>query len=365
MKKLTCAFLVFLISFCSLLSTFGCASPTGDTINKTALGTAFHLEVYDKTIPNELKTQINNLIDQTESILSTTLASSEIYTFNNAEPNVPVSLSDLSYGVLSRALDYSNATLGQFNPLVYPLTELWGFSPDKYPVLGFSVPTFTQIENAKALADRSLITLDAQTKTITKSQVGVKVGLGGMAKGFLTDQIATILKTNGFEKGYINFGGSSLYVLSLQSDDNVLGIKHPLKNYTTILELKNSQIKDYAVSTSGDYERSYTINNKTYSHIINPKTGMPIDGGIRSATVIGDNAEYLDALSTALCTLSYDKDDHQNSTLITYLNSILSLNTDLKVFVFYDDGESKIILTNKKQGEEFTLLDNSFVVKQI
>ena len=137
---------------------------------------------------------------------------------------------------------------------------------------------------------------------------------------------------------------------------------HPRKD-GNIIKI-TEKLTDLSVSTSGDYERTYFYNGTTYSHIIDPSSGRPADTHIASATVITENGLKADALSTALCLFSHDPKNSDNSELIDFIKNTLK-TSDFKnsaFYVVYDDNNYKQIITNKKQGENFTLSDNDYQV---
>ena len=157
-------------------------------------------------------------------------------------------------------------TDGKFDPSVYPLTLLWRFAPE-YPVPNFSVPTEEEIAAAKSLVGYDKFFFgSAAVKTVS----GAKLDFGGALKGYAADEIAKIMKADGVTSGFVNIGGSSLYIIG--ADD--LSVRHPRRSGENIITVKLKDA-DLSVSTSGDYEKTYVNGGKTYSHIISPVTGCP------------------------------------------------------------------------------------------
>lgn len=268
----------------------------------------------------------------------------------------------------SRAVDVFNAcknlfafTNGKFNPAVFPLVELWQFAPS-YPVQNFTPPTQDEINE---ILTSNVITFDNFILTenvLTKTNANAKMDFGGALKGYASDKIAELLTSYGATKGYVSIGSSSLNILNM----NAVSVKHP-RNDGLILKINLEEDKNYAISTSGDYERYYEFDGIRYSHILDGTMGKPAQTNIVSATIIGNNGLVCDALSTALCLCEYDLEKASESELFSLINKILS-STDYssaQIFAVYDDGENKLIITNKKQGEDFTLLDTNYVVVNI
>ena len=181
--------------------------------------------------------------------------------------------------------------------------------------------------------------------------------LGGIVKGYAAEQAGKILLSAGHSSGYVNVGGSSLHLLSV----NTLGISRPRSN-GTILTVNAKNLKGVSVSTSGDYEKFYSLDGVRYSHIINPFTGKPSTTNVCSVTIIGADGAYSDAITTASCLKEYDETNFENSQLIVFLRSIISQNAGCSVYAVYDDGNTKQVITNKIKGEHFTLNDNNYTV---
>lgn len=364
MKTLTKTFCALLAAFFAATSVAACSNANGrQTINLTRFNTAVHIEVYDKDIDDDEKKEITTLLTDLENELSVSKSDSKVSTFNNGKANETTVFSDTAITLIKLAKEYYTKTGGKFNFAVYPLAELWGFSSGVYPVKNFAPPAKEKIEDAKKLADPNQIIVDGNA--VSKMTDGIKIDFGGLAKGYAAERVAEILKNNGHTNGYVNIGGSSLYILSLQDGSNTLGIRHPRNANKNIITLTKAQTVNTAVSTSGDYERYYEYDSDRYSHIIDGKSGSPANTGIVSATILGGDACFTDALTTALCLTEHTPNDTKNSPLTNFINEILSDNPNLKFFVFYEKGEVKQLVTNKRQGEDFTLLDKNYTVVKI
>ncbi len=351
MKKLTKVFGIFFATFLSLCF-YSCANqPTAYSLSFVKFNTSVRVEVYDKPISKTTENQITTLLTDIDSELSTTLSSSKVYAFNGANAYEQVTFSPTAISIIANAKDYYALTGGKFNFAVYPLTELWGFSATSYPVFNFTPPSDGDISTAKALCNVTNIVIDGNQ--VYKTADGVKMDLGGLAKGYAVSKVTQALKSAGHTNGYVNIGGSSMHILALSGKDNYLSIRHPRAN-GTILSFKQSYVNDVAVSTSGDYERYYEQGGKHYSHIIDCASGKPTDTGIISATVLKGDPCLTDALTTALCL-----------TKRSELASVFENFPDLKFFVFYQSGDTKELITNEKQGDNFTLLDDTFKIVTI
>jgi len=176
--------------------------------------------------------------------------------------------------------------------------DLWGFTDWQ-----FSLPAREKIKSALKLAGSDKIILHDNDNVIQFKLPGMKIDLGGIAKGYAVDCAVTKLKEAGIKNCLINAGGQ-IYCLG----DNLgrpwkVAIKGPRgRNFLVYLKLRNK-----AVSTSGDYEQYFIKNNTRFSHIFNPKTGYPADSKIISVTIIADSGLIADALSTAVFVLGKEK----------------------------------------------------------
>ncbi|GAH51015.1 unnamed protein product [marine sediment metagenome] len=131
----------------------------------------------------------------------------------------------------------------------------------------------------------------------------MKVDLGGIAQGFAADRVAMILKEYNVKSALINIGGEiALIGQSPKGRPWRIGIKNPRGEGI----IETVELKDEALSTSGDYEKFFIINNKRYPHIINPKTGFPARDFV-SVTIFAKNAAFADAIATATATMGPEK----------------------------------------------------------
>ncbi len=359
MKKLSKILSIILsVAFCFAFSS--CAK--NNSLDLYYFNTQIHISTRSKSISNDNKEKIKSLFSSLEKEFSVGNNNSVINKFNELSVGQSTEISERVTAVLNLANDCYNFSDGKFNPAVFPLVKLWGFYPN-YPILNFTPPTDEQIlqTTSNFTIDFSKVKIDTDNNTIVKT-CEIQIDLGGILKGYALDECAKILKESGHTDGYISIGNSSVYILGTET----LGIKHPrpTQNLKNIISVNVEGQKNLAVSTSGDYQKTYTYNGKTYSHIIDGRTGKPAQTGIVSATLISNKISggMLDGLSTALslCSHTADKTDTE---LFSLINKVLSLDSECKIFIIFIDGENKILLTNQKQGEDFTLLDNEYTIK--
>ena len=355
MKKLS-LLLSLAICFCSLAFFGGCAEQV-DSLDCYYFNTQIHLEVYQGKLQQNTKDEIKSLLRDLEKEFSVNNSTSFTSRFNSASLGESFAISQRAQLILGKAQEYYEWTDKKFNPAVYPLSTLWQFSPT-FPGENFTPPTTQSIDQllTSGTTDFESV-LAVKEGNIEKLKEGAKIDFGGLLKGYACDKIAEILLNEGFSKGYVNVGGSSLRLLNVSS----LGIVHPRKN-GQIISIK-SPLVNLSVSTSGDYQRFYEYQGNRYSHVIDSQTGAPSQTGVQSATVVLEDGCFADAVSTALCLLEYK--GNQNDSLIVMMNKIISQYPSAQIYVAIENQTTKSIVTNKKKGVDFTLLDTSYSVVEI
>lgn len=358
MKKLVCFLTCVIVCFFAQ----SCANQTKFSTNVFCFNTSVRIEVYSKPLSNELDKQIHDLLLTLDEQLSLSKDNC-VSSFNNAGKNQPVQFSDVAFSLLKKAVSYNELTGGLFDVTVYPLVSLWGLD-NRYPVESFKPPNSDAIQQALSFVGCEYIELNEQDKTVTKLNSNVKIDFGAIAKGYAVQLVKELLLNNGYLDGYINVGGSSLHILSLKNQNNYLGVRHPRNTSSAILNLHSNVINGKSVSTSGDYNRYYEFDGNRYSHLINPLTGAPSNTGVISATILGEDACLLDALSTALFFIEHDPVDTNSSPLVLFAKNLCENYSNVSVVIVYQKGEHKQIITNRTLTD-FTLFDQTYSVISI
>lgn len=222
---------------------------------------------------------------------------SDMNRLNQAYPEAATIGAD-TYQLIKDAMGYHALSGGMFDITIYPLLKVWKLS-EKQNVL----PTADDIRLARVSMGMD------QIETLKDNQVRLlhpetRLSIDSIADGYAADEAARILRAHGFENFLVDATGE-LYAGGRACDGKPwrIGVKAP-DDPSAIVDVLS--IENAAVTTSGSYERFYTIQGQTYSHIINPVTGFPRDD-IVSATAIAPNAEFSDFLSTALCAMDPQK----------------------------------------------------------
>ncbi len=355
MKKLISLF-VLIFAVILMLPSFGCGG--NKILTLTAFNTNIRIESHDKTISKQTEKKLNELFNSLEGEFDQNQPTSFISELNASAQGEKITLSQSAKELISLAKDYYAFSGGKFNPAIAPLTKLWQFN-DYSSVVKFVPPTQEQVteELLKINFDNFVVEDDSIYRADAHSQID----LGGLVKGYALDKALQIMLDEGHSSGYINIGNSSLALLSVES----LNLSHPRKRGESLLTINAKNKSNITLSTSGDYERYFEYEDKRYSHIINPQTGYPIETGVASATVIGGTGAFTDAITTALCVCSHNPNDLTNSELVKSAEKILTAYPDSEIYIVYEKDGIKQLITNKKQGEDFTLLDTEYSVKNI
>lgn len=318
---------------------------------------------------NALHEEITGLLTSLDSSMNIANENSYISQFNSAEAGGEIEIDYHTYQVLSIAIKMFEETDGYYNPGVYYSVDLYGFGvrsnnetrpydredpsvelPDNEYVTAFQQlgESFAEVSTYQR-DGKYYVYKPEKTVTVEGHTYSLAMDLGGIGKGYAIDLVDGLIDESGFEYGYFNFGSSSQAINGSLSDDGMfeLSFQNPRKflgaGYLT------TRTANVAISTSGDYILSYTIDGTRYSHIINPKTGSPIRTGIATATVLdgrdGDgiySAAEADARTTALCAMGVEK-------ATEYMNELTEKG--IKVAFLHENGIGWLnFYTNMEEG---------------
>ncbi|WP_430883673.1 FAD:protein FMN transferase [Fusibacter sp. JL216-2] len=278
----------------SLVIFTGCSDQKNQTqpISKTTLqfGTVIQITVFDEADAPALEKVLSHM-KVLEDELSTSVENSNISLFNAADSSETIQLTDHAQAVIQRGLYYSELSGGKFDITIEPIVDLWGIGHEDA-----RVPGADELLEATELVDYKLLDYDPQAGTLKKLKDGVKIDLGGIAKGYAADEAARILHENGVEKALINLGGNVYALGSKDGKPWKVGVQNPLDAQGTMVGIV--EVEDTAVITSGVYERYFEEDGVRYHHILDPDTGYPINNEILGISIITEKAIDGDALST-------------------------------------------------------------------
>ena len=221
--------------------------------------------------------------------MSTYREDSEISHVNREAHRAPVPVSEELFKLIARSLALSEASDGAFDITFDSVGQHYDFRAGE-------LPDAADLEAGVAALDYRLVELDEQQRTVRFLAAGVRINLGGIAKGYAIERGAQLLLARGIEHALLNAGGDSRVIGDRRGQAWVVGVRDPRNRDAVVVRLP---IDNEAISTSGDYERYFERDGVRYHHILNPRTGHPVSG-VRSATVIGPDATLTDGLSTTI-----------------------------------------------------------------
>ena len=238
-------------------------------------------------------------IQRIEKLLTTFSDESETNLINRNAGLQPVHVSSEVYNFIERSIKISSFTQGAFDITYGGIDKkLWNFD-ETMNVL----PKAKHAREMVRLINYKNIFLDKQKQTVFLKEKGMRIGFGGIGKGYAAEMAKEVMKKNNVTSGIVNASGD-LTTWGTQPNGKpwTVGIVHPdYKSYP----FSYLNISDMAVATSGNYEKFVLINGKKYSHTIDPRTGMPVSG-IKSVTVISPNAEISDAMATPVMVMGIE-----------------------------------------------------------
>ena len=230
-------------------------------------------------------------IARIEKLLTTYDENSQLSLINKQAGIAPVKVDKEVVELIERAKKISDITQGAFDISYGSIDKkLWNF--DKSMT---ALPDEETAKNLVRLINYKNIFTDIQNQTVFLKEKGMRIGFGGIGKGYAAERAKYLLQQNGVESGIVNAAGD-LTTWGKQPDGKpwTIGIANPdsVRDAFSWMDITNM-----SVATSGNYEKFVLIGGKKYSHTINPKTGMPVQG-IKSVTIISPNAEIADAFAT-------------------------------------------------------------------
>jgi thiamine biosynthesis lipoprotein len=261
----------------------------------------------------------------------------QIDAINKAAGKNPVKVSEDTFYVIQKSLDFARLTGGVFDSSVGPLVKLWNIGTDNA-----RVPSATEIEERLDLIDYEKIELDETKKTVFLQRQGMSLDLGAIAKGYAADEIVKIMASHRVKAAVVDLGGNVL-VYGQKKDGSPwrIGVQDPASDRGDYLGLVSG--KAMTVVTSGIYERFFSENGVRYHHILDTTTGYPADKGLVSVTIIATSSIDADALSTSVFALGLEK----GMELVKSLPEIRAIFIDDKNSVYLSPGtESIFSLTN-------------------
>lgn len=318
------------------------AQPTRVSLSEMAMGTHILLASYTTPTLDELviRPKLEKAlaeIRRLEALMTTWRPDSEISRVNAAAGERPVPVGPEALAVIQKSLWMSQKSEGVFDISFEAMHGLWKFDQDHEE----KIPDAAAVAAARKLIDYRKIKVDEAKGTVLLEKAGMRMSLGGIAKGYAVDAATRVLRAEGLTSFFVQAGGD-LYVQGKKPDGVPwrVGVRDPRgrdeNDYFAMLE-----VEDHAFSTAGDYERSFLKDGKRYHHIIDPRTGYPATAS-RSVTIWARDAFTADAVDDAVFILGPEKG----------LKLVESIDDCGAVIV---DAHNKVWVSTRLQGKLHTL----------
>lgn len=341
-----------LIILLVLILTFiftSCKNNENEVINNSKIsGSEFLLDTHvtitlygteDETLFSEIFKEIERL----ENILSVHIEGSDLDLIKQNAGVKPVKVSDDTIKIIEKSIQYSILTEGLFDITSGPLIDLWGIGTESA-----KVPSESDIKNAIELIDYKKIKINKDNNTVFLEDEGMIANLGAIAKGYIADQVEEKLYELGIESAIINLGGN-VQLIGAKPDGSLfrIGIQDPDEARGGNIGIYTG--KDVTIVSSGDYERYFIKDGIRYHHILNPKTGYPVETEIKSVSIITDESFEADALSTSILLSGWEK----GIKMIENLRNVEAIFINKNHEVYVTDGLKEDF---EFESENYTLL---------
>jgi thiamine biosynthesis lipoprotein len=261
------------------------------TDEQAKMGTRVEVQLWsdDPVVAAKLLGAAMAEFDRIEALMSTYIDASEMSRVNDHAFDAPQEVSLELFSLLQESVRMSTLTDGAFDITFDSVGVLYDFREGKKP-------STQDIAEQLGKIDYKLVELDPVNHTVSFLASGVRINLGGIAKGYAVERVIALLSAAGIEHALATAGGDTRLLGDRRDKPWIVGIRDPNDKAAVYTRLA---LNNEAISTSGDYERYFIEDGKRYHHILRPADGKPVEG-VRSVTVIGPNATMTDGLSTSI-----------------------------------------------------------------
>ncbi len=279
----------------SLLSAARGAEPARHEESRVSMACAWTIVAYGedgRALPGIVAAAFDE-IDRIDRLMSHYKPESPLSRLNREAARGPVAVDPELFAFLAECLRYSRESAGAFDVTVGPLMKAWGFFRGEG-----RMPTREELAAARARIGHRHVLLDPAARTIRFDRAGLELDLGGIAKGYAVDRAVAVLRSHGIARALVNGCGSTIYGLGAPPDrtDWELTVQDPVDSRKTATTVR---LRDRALSISGSYEKFFRLGDKRYCHIMDPRTGLPVQG-LLSVAVLAESGTAGDALDNVL-----------------------------------------------------------------
>lgn len=261
------------------------------------MGTAVRVELWheDADAGRAAIAAVMDEMRRIDRLMSPFKPETELSRINREAARKPVAVSRELFDLIARSLEFSTLTDGAFDITFSSVGYLYDYRRARKP-------SDAQIQRMLPAVNYRHVRLDPAKGTVRFARDGVRIDLGGIAKGYAVDTSIAILKQRGIRQALVSAGGDSRVIGDRGGRPWHVGIRDPRRADASVAVLP---LSDASISTSGDYERYFEADGVRYHHILNPKTGRS-PSALRSVTIIGNGGTTTDALSTSVFVMGLD-----------------------------------------------------------
>jgi thiamine biosynthesis lipoprotein len=293
--------------------------------DEAIMGTAIHVELWsdDAALAESAIDSVMREMRRIDAAMSPHKETSELSRINREAESRPVPVSDEMFELLARSLAFSQFSNGAFDVTYAAAGHLYDYRRGVKP-------TDTELTAARAAIGWRSLQLDRPTRTVRFSKPGMRIDLGGFAKGHAVDNGAAILARQGIQHAIVSAGGDSRLLGDRCGRPWTIGVRDPRREGEVIALLP---LEDVAVSTSGDYERFFDVGAVRCHHLIDPRTGKSPEG-VRSVTIVAPDGLTSEALSKTVFVLGAT----QGLRLVESLPGVDAVVVDTEGRLHYSSG---------------------------
>ncbi|MEK9538625.1 FAD:protein FMN transferase [Pantoea agglomerans] len=263
------------------------------------MGSPILLKLFDDN--QTLAGQVFRLIKQQENLFTVNRAASEVMAINHAAGQHPVVVSQPVFDLIACAHAVSLLPDSLFNLSIGPLVKCW-----KIGFQGHSVPSATELQARMALTNPHDVILDDVSRSVMLARPGMEIDLGAIAKGYIADVVQAFLRQQQVSSALINLGGNVQTVGAPPEEAGwSIGLKKPFGEADELIGVIG--VNNRSVVTSGIYERYFELDGVCYHHILDPRSGYPLDNDLLSVTVISERSLDGDIYTTLLYGLGVEQ----------------------------------------------------------
>jgi thiamine biosynthesis lipoprotein len=303
------------------------------------MGTAVRVELWheDATTARAAMAAVMDEMHRIDERMSPYKPASELSRINREAAQKPVAISQEMFDLLTRAIEFSRLSGGAFDITFSSVGYLYDYRQHVKP---------TDAEIAQALPGINYrhLQLSPKPRTIHFARAGVRIDLGGIAKGYAVDNCIALLKKRGVTNAMVSAGGDSRLLGDRRGRPWSVGIRDPRRRGEVAAVLP---LQDVAISTSGDYERYFEEDGVRHHHIINPTTGKSATG-VHSVTVIGPDGVTTEGLTKSV----FVQGPKEGMRLIESLKGVDAIVIDDQGKLYYSSGLSNVVREHDRDGDK-------------